>query len=407
MLVASLLPTGRARAAALAWQLSDHCPGSFESDATGRCRLRTLYDRYVSAQGHGGTQVPLPPARDGFTPAQIDLGRLLFFDPLLSSDGSTSCASCHDPRHGFTDGQRRARGYGARGIGPDRSGGIELERRTPPLWNLAFSDRFFWDGRASSLEEQAAGPLFSSNEMHNTPQALQARINAIPAYRELFSLAMSRPPSAPIGTDDIAKALAAFESSLVSLGSRYDRYAHGDADALDARELRGLNAFRGFVARCSQCHTPPLFTNNQIAVVGAPVPAGAAVDIGAGAFSPDARLRGAFKVPSLRNLTAIGPPYFQAGQFGSVLEVVAFYNAPRGHALPKGEVQTLHWHVHMTNSQLTREDERDLAAFLDTLNDEALLPAIPEAVPSGLPTGFPAPAGPVRLHESDPKENQK
>jgi cytochrome c peroxidase len=140
------------------------------------------------------------------------------------------------------------------------------------------------------------------------------------------------------------------------------------------------------VARCTQCHTPPLFTNYELAVVGAPPPAkGQSIDEGAGAVTHDPLLRGAFKVPTLRNITKTGPRYFNAGQLDSLDAVVAFYNAPRGHALPKGEKQALHWHVHMMKPKLSKDDAAAIVAFLGALEDETLIPLPPDAVPSGLP----------------------
>lgn len=366
-------------------QLSERCPPSFEQTASGTCVLRSTYEQFGGVQGHGGTQVQLPPVRQGFSPAQIDLGRHLFFDPLLSADRKTSCAHCHHPDHGLSDGLRTAAGLGATGFGPARRGGHTLNRRTPTLWNVGFLERLFWDGRAASLEQQASGPLFSPDEMGNTPSALEAAINANTEYRRLFAQAFARPAAQRIVVDDVALALAAFQSTLISLNSRYDRYALGDTSALSAREIQGLNVFRGFVARCSQCHTPPLFTNNQLAVVGAPLPKGMPVDVGAGAFDPDPRLRGAFKVPTLRNITRSGPPYFHAGQLASLDDVVAFYNDRRGHALPRHEKQTVHWHVHMTSAQLSADDVKAVVSFLGALEDETMLPAAPPTVPSGLP----------------------
>lgn len=367
------------------FRLSSDCPPSFEQVTDGGCRLRSLYNRYNSVEGHGGVQTALPPVREGFSPQKIDLGRQLFFDPLLSGDRKMSCAHCHHPNSGLSDGLATAAGFGAEGFGPLRKGGAPLARRTPTLWNIGFATRLFWDGRASTLEEQAEGPLFSPKEMGNTPAQLERQMNANATYRTLFSQAFARPEQAPITTAEVAVALAAFQSTLISLNSRYDRYAHGDRDALQPQEVRGMNVFRGFVARCSQCHTPPLFTNHELAVVGAPAGKNLPIDLGAGAFSSDPQMRGAFKVPTLRNITKTGPRYFNAGQMGSLEEAVAFYNGPRGHALPKGEKQAVHWHVHMLSAKLTPGDVKDIVAFLGTLEDESLTPTAPARVPSGLP----------------------
>ena len=366
-------------------RLSTQCPPSFERVADGGCRLRTLYDAYPRTEGHGGVQTALPALRQGFSPQQIDLGRYLFFDPLLSGDRKSSCAHCHHPDAGLADRKARGAGFGAEGFGPERHGGVTLPRRTPTLWNIGFATRLFWDGRADTLEAQAEGPLFAKSEMGNTPEQLLAQINGNASYRSLFAQAYGREASQPVSLAEITGALTAFQSTLISLNSRYDRYAHGERAALSAQEVRGLNVFRGFVARCSQCHTPPLFTNHQLAVIGSPPVKGLPMDVGAGAFDPDPRLRGAFKVPTLRNITKTGPPYFHAGQLASLKEAVEFYNAPRGHALPRGEQQSIHWHVHMLKAKLDREDVAAIVAFLGSLEDESLTPVAPAAVPSGLP----------------------
>jgi cytochrome c peroxidase len=367
------------------FQLTEQCPSGFERIADGKCYLRSLYNSYKSVEGHGGVQAALPAVREGFTPQTIDLGRHLFFDPLLSGDRKTSCAHCHHPDHGFTDGLATAAGFGAQGFGSQRKGGVSLTRRTPTLWNIGFATRLFWDGRAHALEEQAEGPLFAPNEMGNTPERLQVDMNANATYRQLFAQAFNREREQPITVAEVTTALAAFESTLVSLNSRYDRYAHGDSTALKPQEIQGMNVFRGFVARCTQCHTPPLFTNHELAVVGAPAGKGLPIDAGAGAVSHDPMMRGAFKVPTLRNVTRTGPYYFNAGQMGSLKDVVAFYNAPRGHALPKREKQSIHWHVHMLSARLSAADVNSVVAFLGALEDESMTPTPPGSVPSGLP----------------------
>ena len=142
------------------------------------------------------------------------------------------------------------------------------------------------------------GPLYSPVEMGNTPTQLLTALNANPVYRALFEQAFDR---APIELDQIYTAITAFESSLVSLNSRYDLYAHGYHHALTDAEIIGLNVFRSFVARCAECHTPPLFTNQQLAVLGLADAPGELIDPGAQAITGDASQRGAFRVPSLRN----------------------------------------------------------------------------------------------------------
>lgn len=353
--------------------LRQRCPPGFERTGAGICRLRTLYEFYDSlgGRGVGGTRTALPPHRDGFTPAQIDLGRYLFFDPLLSGDGTLSCASCHRPDRGLADGRSHSIGIH----------GADAGRAAPTLWNVAFLERLFWDARAPSLEAQALGPLYSEREMGNTRPKLLADLNDNSTYRRLFREAFPGEAAGPIGETQLVTALAAFQTSLVSLNSRYDRYVHGYEAALTPREIEGLNVFRSFVARCSECHTPPLFTNEQIAVIGAPEPPGRPFDIGAEATSGSPKLKGGFKVPTLRNIVRTAP-YMHSGAFSELREAVEFYNKGRGHAVPKGMQIYLHWHI--TDPQLTDTEIDRVVDFLGALTDETFLPEVPTAVPSGL-----------------------
>jgi cytochrome c peroxidase len=375
----------------LQWSLASDCPPSFEQLGDGTCDFRSLYDVYASVDGHGGLRARLPSMRARYSAKQIDLGKYLFFDRALSHDQTLACADCHNPRLGFSDARGRSLGI-AQPRGPP--GGAaprrELDRGAPTLWNVGFLQRLFWDGRAATLAEQASGPLFAADEMANTPAGLTQTLNAIPAYRALFADAYARESARAITIDEIEQALAAFQSSLVSFNSRYDRYAFGDASALTPLEQTGHNVFRGFVARCSQCHVPPLFTDGELAVIGAPAVAGQPYDKGAGRQSDDPALVGAFRTPTLRNI-ALTAPYFNAGQFATLRDVVSFYNDTRGHAVPKSVPQQVHWHIAMKAPQLSEADVGALVAFLGALTDESLKPRAPEAVPSGLPVAPDAP----------------
>lgn len=359
--------------------LATTCPPSFELVGQ-QCKLVNLYQQYDSLQnkGVGGTKTALPAARDGFSPQQIDLGRYLFFDPLLSANKQQACASCHQPDKGFTDGKAVSTGaFGQQG-----------KRSAPTLWNVGFLQKLFWDGRSPSLEHQASGPLFAPDEMANTPEKLLHDLNANPVYARLFADAFGQ--KGPIELPQIVTALAAFQSSLISLNSRYDHYAHGFHQALNETEIKGMNVFRSFVARCAECHTPPLFTNQQIAVIGTPEPEGRPFDAGAGTTAETAKLRGGFKVPTLRNV-ALTAPYMHSGRFATLEEAAEFYSKGRGHAVPKGENLLIHWHI--WEPKLTAEENQQIAAFLHSLTDQSLSPQIPAALPSGLP--LPAELRPV------------
>jgi cytochrome c peroxidase len=370
---ALLLFAGTASAWSADIVLRDDCPPSFEQTEGGYCTLRTMYDFYDSVQGAGlgGTQTALPPHRDGFTPQQIDLGRYLFFDPVLSVDGSMSCANCHNPQRGFSDGLPRSIGIG----------GQEVARAAPTLWNVAFLKKFFWDARASTLEEQMQGPLYAPDEMGNTPDHLLATLNGIPAYQALFQQAYPQRQGEDIVLDEVYQSLAAFQTSLISLNSRYDRYAQGFHAALSEQEIEGMNVFRSFVARCAECHTPPLFTNQQVAVIGAPEPDGRPLDIGAEKTFNTPKLKAGFKVPTLRNIGRTAP-YMHSGKFDNLRAVTEFYNGGRGHAVPAGVDLQLHWHI--SSPDLSDYELDRLVDFLGTLTDESLEPQIPQQLPSGL-----------------------
>lgn len=320
------------------------------------------------------------------TPAKVALGRLLFFDPVLSNDNRTSCAHCHHPDLGFSDGLARARGYGGEGAGSRRVDGVELARHTPTLWNVAFYRRQFWDGRARDLEDQAQFPISDLDEMKQDPQTLVAELQAIPEYHSLFDQAFGRPggrDGSAITFPNVLNALAAFERTLVSRHSRYDRYAAGDSAALTPSEKRGLALFLSPRTRCSECHTPPLFSNLGMRCTGVPDVAGRAPDphrfgaqegCGGGPNS-------AYKVPSLRNV-ALHPPYMHNGSLASLNAVLDFYTRGggrgRGLTLPNQDPR-------IRPFTLTPQERADLIAFLRALNDTSAMPAIPREAPSGLP----------------------
>lgn len=303
-------------------------------------------------------------------PQVIELGKLLFFDPLLSGNHDRSCASCHQPDRAWSDGRAVAQGT----EGP-------LTRATPSLWNVGFYQNYFWDGRARTLESQAEGPLFHPNEMGNTPRKLLNDLNRTVAYRSLFTEAFGK--SRPITLPLVLRALATFEKSLVSLNSRYDRYVDGETAALNADEEKGLAVFRSFVTRCTECHEPPLFTNFQFASIGAPELSGLSPDPGIEKLLPPSVKRGnrgAFRVPPLRNVARTAP-YMHSGGISSLGEVIQFYNEGGGRKTSSPRT-VIHWHIRPFG--LSEVEQRQLLSFLDTLTDESQMPEIPKAVPSGL-----------------------
>jgi cytochrome c peroxidase len=313
-----------------------------------------------------GLDRPFPPlAGEGPTPERAALGRLLFFDPLLSEDGTLSCAHCHQPGRAFTDGLPVARGRGGR----------PLARNTPSLWNVAFKERLMWDRRAASLEEQARIPLLAADEMAADPERLVARLGAIPVYREGFAGAFPGEPEA-LTLENVTRALAAFERTLVSQSSRYDRYAQGERSALTPSERRGLALFRSLNTRCFECHRLPTFEAPLALGVGVP-----SADPGVAGVSGEPAERGLFGVPTLRNV-ALTAPYMHDGSLPTLAAVVDFYRRGGGRGLGvagdriDGQVRRF---------SIRDAEAADLVAFLGSLSDESASPEMPERVPSGLP----------------------
>lgn len=332
---------------------------------------------------------PFPPMRqrpeNPSTPAKVGLGRLLYFDPVLSGDDTVSCAHCHHPDLGFSDNRGRSMGLGGRGLGRDRDGGAVLRRGSPTVWNAAYNHLQFWDGRARDLEEQAEGPIQDPKEMAQDPEELVRELTAIPEYVRLFGEAFAgggEASEAAVTFENVTFAIAAFERTLVSRSSRYDRYARGERDALSESERRGLNLFRSLKTRCFECHNLPTFNNPDFKVIGVPDVAGEGVpDLGRSEIEGGETYARAFKVPTLRNV-ALTAPYMHNGRFETLSEVLDFYasGGGRGQGL---ELPNLDDKIRAF--ELSAGEKEDLTAFLHALTDESAKPAIPDAVPSALP----------------------
>lgn len=300
------------------------------------------------------------PAHNPTTDAKAELGYLLFFDPVLSENNDTACASCHHPDLGFSDGRSQA-------VGPE---GVTLARNTPTLWNVGYTQVLFWDGRLDSLEAQAEQPLTHPDEMGvRDTDVLVAELAAIPEYHEQFNAIFDD----GITLENVEMALAAFQRTLISDDSPFDRYAAGDFEALTPQQRRGLALFRSGATRCFECHAAPTFASDTFRVVGVD-----SDDLGRAAISDDG-LPGAFKVPTLRNV-ALTAPYMHNGSMATLEEVVDFYAEGGGRAHGADNVD-----VFVQGFDLNDQEKADLIAFLMALTDESGLPTIPEAVPSGLP----------------------
>lgn len=289
--------------------------------------------------------VPVPSHNLQFQ-AKVELGRLLFFDPRLSKDGSVSCASCHVPSKGFSDPRQFSLGVGG------KQGG----RNAPAAMNAAYNHLQFWDGRAGSLEEQALGPIQNPIEMAETLEGVVKKLKKVKAYRHRFQEVFGEDVSA----DGIAKAIAAFERTLISTNSPFDRLIAGDKSALSESAQRGFELFQG-KARCVLCHNGPNLTDNKFHNIGVPQTGPLKEDAGRYAVTKRDSDRGAFKTPSLRSIV-LTAPYMHTGGFKTLEEVMDFYN--RGGEAVKGK------DPFMTALNLTDQEKKDLGEFLKSLTGD-------------------------------------
>lgn len=244
------------------------------------------------------------PRENATTPEKAALGKQLFFDPRLSGDNRMSCASCHLPEKAFADGLARANGRG----------GKTLARNTPGLLNVGFFERFFWDGRAKSLEEQALAPIQSPDEMNQDLGELETELNGVPGYVEQFQNVFGT----KVDRHGIAKALAAFQRTLITKPSPFDRYLAGDKTALSPEAKQGMDLFQGD-ADCVRCHQGPLLSDQRFYRIGASFK-----DDGLGALTKKVEDKGKFRTPSLRNVARTAP-YMHDGSKESLYDVVEFY----------------------------------------------------------------------------------
>jgi cytochrome c peroxidase len=292
------------------------------------------------------------PKDNPYSPAKAELGWLLYFDKRLSVDGTVSCASCHDPKHAFTDGSPFSKGI--RG----QLGG----RSAPTVINRAYSLEQFWDGRAKTLEEQAKGPIANPVEMGHAHDLCEKCIGGIPGYRTRFRDAFGEEK---VTIERIAQAIATFERMVLSGNSPYDQFKAGEKSALSESQQRGMDIFFSNNARCDSCHEGINFTNGKYANVGIgadnPTP-----DLGRFAISKQEEDRGAFKTPTLREIAHTGP-YMHDGSLKTLEEVVDHYNnggVGKSGKKPAG----LHQDVRPLN--LKDQDKKDLVAFLKALSGE-------------------------------------
>jgi cytochrome c peroxidase len=297
---------------------------------------------------------PLPPvvAPPGNPPSsdKIRLGKELYFDPRLSADGTVSCATCHNPALGWSD-----EGPTSKGIRGQFGG-----RRAPPVSNAAYAPLQFWDGRSPSLEDQAKGPIQNPIEMGNSHQAMIQTVSAIDAYREEFKAVFGE---GPITVDQVADAIAAFERTVVTTDSRFDRYARGDHNALTRLEKEGLEIFNG-KAHCTSCHWGPYFSDGRFHNLGVPQKDPKNPDLGRYVVTKDPKDKGAFKTPTVRD-AAKRAPYLHDGSEKTLESLIDFYD--------RGGGKDPNLDPLMVPLRLNKHEKAALVAFiksLDSLNPE-------------------------------------
>lgn len=238
--------------------------------------------------------VPPIPADNSMSVKKVELGKMLFFDPRLSSSGVVSCATCHNPSFAFTDRVPRALGHNHQ-VGP---------RNTPTALNAAFLSSQFWDGRAATLEEQALGPIQATVEMNESLEKVEARLRSIPEYKKMFTEVFGG--KEPVSSGNIAKAIAAFERTLVTPNSPFDRFLMGDEDAISTDAKKGWELFKK--KGCNGCHSGANFTNGNFYRIIVP----GSTDLGRYEVTKKEDDKYKFRVQTLRNV-ALTYPYFNNG----------------------------------------------------------------------------------------------
>ncbi|MEM9822886.1 MAG: cytochrome c peroxidase [Bacteroidota bacterium] len=327
-------------------------------------------------------EVAPAPADNPVTSEKIELGKKLFFDPILSANNRVSCASCHSPAKGFADGLDRSNGF---------SEGIKTQRNAPTILNAAFNgidvkgnfdpeqSPQFYDNRALSLEAQCMGPILNPDEMKGTAAAAEAyiasleqKVMAIQGYRSLFYAAFS---DSTVSVDRITKAIATYERTLITPNAPFDRYMRGDQNAMTNEQIKGMQSF--ISVGCNECHSGPMFSDYKLHVLGVEEHPGLeSFDKGDGTY--------AFRTTTLRNL-AYTAPYMHNGRLSSIEEVMRFYQRKRSEHPKVSNKELAREFRNLKLNPLSRSRTKEIIAFLGALNDPNFDRSIPESVPSGLP----------------------
>ncbi|MGE5094172.1 MAG: cytochrome-c peroxidase [Betaproteobacteria bacterium] len=297
---------------------------------------------------------PPIPADNSMSPERVELGKMLFFDPRLSGSGWISCATCHNPALGWSDGLPTAIGHGMK----------TLKRHTPTILNAAYYKRQMWDGRFASLEEQALGPIGSPDEMNMDMAEMVKRLKSVKGYMPLFERAY---PGEGISPQTVAKAIASFERTIVSGEAPFDRWVSGDRKALSESARRGFELFRG-KADCVACHEGPNFTDDGFHNIGVK-PRDGVADPGRFAKVPVKAMKGALKTPSLRDV-AYTAPYMHNGAYSTLREVVEMYS--------RGGDTGDNLDPNIRKLDLTSAEVDDIVEFLKSLSGYPVQVVVPQ-----------------------------
>ena len=341
------------------------------------------------------------PSDNPTTPEKVELGRLLFFDPVLSGNRDVACATCHQPEFGYAEFLQTSIGVNGQGNGSKRRfkepNDIPFTRRnSQSVLNTAFNgivnhDKYhpeaapmFWDLRARGLEEQALFPIKTLEEMRGHAfteeeivEEVVSRLGKIDEYRRLFTDAFPADPE-PVNARNLARALASFQRTLIATDTRFDRYMRGDSNALSTSEKEGLNLFLS--SGCAKCHNGPMFSDYKLHALGVPETDNFT--------EPDRGVNNdfAFRTPTLRNLRFTAP-YMHSGKFTTLKQVLEFYEDIAGGKLRNSHVRPEQIDPLVGAMNVNFRDINRIIEFLNVLSDDNFDKTFPEKVPSGLPPG--------------------
>jgi len=321
-------------------------------------------DSGVKAEPLGPPPPVKYPSHNPYSKQKEELGKQLFFDPILSNAGDIACASCHNPETGWTDTLQVSKGHQGR-LG---------RRNSMTILNAAYHKNFFWDGRVATLEDQALMPIQDSMEMNGDMVGILKRLNASSDYRKAFREIMG---VKHITEKAVGQAIATFERSLTSSSSRFDQFWAGAYEQFNDQELLGLHLFRT-KAKCMNCHHGPLFTDFAFHNDGFTFFGRRGEDLGRFNVTEDTAHLGAFKTPGLREVARTAP-YMHTGTMPDLNEVLDMYNRGMPQPIPRSVLKNhegpLPKSSHLLSPLLLTEDEKQaVIAFLGTLSSESTKP---------------------------------